>query len=273
LLRKLSLIQTKAGFELQQLGLLANPAHDILRTKNHRTTIVLLEGRVRTMNRSSLLAIFLCFPAFAFAAKNPADYPLKVHILQLNWSSHNNYRNEFKGTGRGNLWEGNLIHAFDYSYECSFRLGRTARNQPYLAKWKQPHLRLALLAPQIGKEDKYQECTLKTTVHPGVYILGQGGITEMSQEDYKDWKAKRQENSIAPGSSAVSKLSIGSTPGSAEIEVDGDFMGNTPSTLELNPGEHHIAVRKTGYTVWEKTIKLAPGEVTVNAELQQESSQ
>ena len=50
-------------------------------------------------------------------------------------------------------------------------------------------------------------------------------------------------------------------------------MGDTPSTLELNPGEHHIAVKKTGYTVWEKTIKLAPGKVSVSAELQQETSQ
>jgi hypothetical protein len=225
------------------------------------------------MNRFFLLAILLCSSLFAFASKNPADYPLKVHILQQTWASHNNYRDEFKGTGRGNVWEGDLIHAFDYTYQCSFGLRRTARNQPYLAKWKQPHLRLALLASEIGKEGKYQECTLKTTLHDGVYILGGGGITEMSQEEYKDWKAKRQENSIASGSPARSKLSIDSTPGSAEIEVDGDYMGNTPSTLELNPGEHHIAVKKTGYTIWEKTIKLAPGEVTVNADLQQEASQ
>jgi hypothetical protein len=95
----------------------------------------------------------------------------------------------------------------------------------------------------------------------------------MSQGEYKDWKAKRQENSIVPVLSAVSRLSIDSTPGSAEIEVDGDYMGNTPSTLELNPGEHHIAVKKAGYGAWEKTIKLTTGKVTVNAELQKESSQ
>jgi len=225
------------------------------------------------MNRLFLLAILLCSSFFAFASKNPADYPLKVHILQQTWASHNNYRNEFKGTGRGNIWEDDSIHAFDYSYECSFGLRRTARNQPYLAKWKQPHLRLALLASQIGKENKYQECTLKTTVHEGVYIVGGGGITEMSQADYKDWQAKRQEHPIVSTSSATSKLSVDSAPGSAEIEVDGEFMGDTPSTLELSPGEHHITVKKAGYTIWEKTIKLAPGEVTVNAQLQQESPQ
>jgi hypothetical protein len=225
------------------------------------------------MNRSSLflLAIFLCCAVLAFSSKNPADYPLKVHILQQSWASHNNYRNEFKGTGRGNVWEGDLIHAFDYSYDCSFGVRRTARNQPYIAKWKKPHLRLALLASQIGKQDKYQECILKTTVHEGVYILGRGGITEMSQAEYEDWKAKQQEYAAAPGISSLSKLSIVSTPDGAEIEVDGDYMGDTPSTLELNAGEHRIAVKKTGFRVWEKTIKLAAGEITVNAELQQES--
>jgi hypothetical protein len=226
------------------------------------------------MNRFCLLAIvLLCFPLFAFAGKAPSDYPLKVHILQQSWSSHNNYRNEFKGTGRGNVWEGDAVHAFDYSYECSFGVRRTARNQPYAAKWKKAQLRLALLAPEIGKNDKYQECTLKTTVHNGVYILGGGGISELSQENFKGWKAKREaETDQRSDVAAVSKLSISSTPDGAEIEIDGEFMGNTPSLLNLNPGEHSIAVRNTGYKSWEKHIKLAAGEIKLNAELQPDGS-
>ena len=226
------------------------------------------------MGRFSLLAVvLLCFPLFAFMRKDPSEYPLKVHILQQNWSSHNNYRNEFKGTGRGNIWEGESIYAFDYSYTCYFRLSRTARNQPYMAKWEKPHLRLALIAPQIGKENKYEGCTLKTTVHEGIYFLGGGGITEMSQQDYKEWKAKRElakagQEGGAAVPSALSRLSVASTPDSAEIEVDGEFVGNTPSVLELDPGEHNIAVKKTGYKAWEKSIKLTAGEIKLNAELE-----
>jgi len=222
------------------------------------------------MNRSYLLAtVLLCLPLFAFAGKNPSDYPLKVHILQQNWSSHNNYRNEFKGTGRGNVWEGDAVHAFDYSYECSFRVGRTARNQPYPARWKKEQLRLAVIAPEIGKNDKYQECTLKTTLHQGVYVLGGGGISELTQENYKGWKAKRDatEAVLQSDVGAVSKLSISSTPAGAEIEVDGDFMGETPSKLELAPGEHQISIKKAGYKVWQTKLKLVPGDVNLNPQL------
>ncbi|MGC2696711.1 MAG: hypothetical protein WA738_13075 [Candidatus Angelobacter sp.] len=144
------------------------------------------------MNRFFLLLVgLLSLPVIVFAGRNLADYPLKVHILQQNWFSHNLRYNEYKATGRGNIWEGDSVHAFDFTYDCSFGLTRTARNQPYLAKWKKPQFRLELLASQIGKNDKYKECELKTSIRQGVYVLGGGGISEMTQADYKTWKAKR----------------------------------------------------------------------------------
>jgi PEGA domain len=221
-----------------------------------------------------LIAASLSLPPLVFAGKNPADYPLKLHILQQNWSSHNVRYNEYKGTGRGNIWEGDSVHAFEFTYDCSFGLTRTARNEPYAAKWKKPQQRLALLAAQIGRNDKYQECELKTTVHAGVYILGARGISEMSQEDYKEWKAKRAGAGAQPETAtplSASKVSVASTPESAEIEVDGEFMGSTPSVLELDPGEHNIAVRKAGYKAWERKLKVTAGEIKVNAELEAES--
>lgn len=222
------------------------------------------------MRRFSLLAaVLICLSLSAIAGKNPADYPLKVHILQQAWGSHNLRYNEYRATGRGNIWDGEAVHAFDFSYDCSFGVRRTARNQPYLAKWKKPNERLALLAFDIGKTDKYHECDLKTTVHPGVYILNDGGITEMSQANYKEWKAKRSGQSEAV---AVSRLSVASMPDSAEIEIDGEFMGNTPSVLDLDPGEHTVTVRKAGYAPWERKIKLAAGDVKVNAELEQQGT-
>jgi len=221
------------------------------------------------MKRFSLLAaVLICLSLSAFAGKNPADYPLKVHILQQAWGSHNLRYNEYHATGRGNIWEGEAVHAFDFSYDCSFGVRRTARNQPYLGKWKKPNERLALLAFDIGKHDKYHECDLKTTVHPGVYILNDGGITEMSQADYKAWKATHSPQAAAP--SGVSHLSVASKPDSAEIEIDGEFMGNTPSVLDVDPGEHTVTVRKAGYVPWERKIKLAAGDVKVNAELEQQ---
>src|SRR5208283_3281660 len=56
------------------------------------------------------------------------------------------------------------------------------------------------------------------------------------------------------------KLAIDSTPGAADIEVDGNFMGNTPSAIELSPGQHTIIVSKNGYQSWQRKIMLAPGD-------------
>ncbi|HKT49305.1 MAG TPA: PEGA domain-containing protein [Candidatus Angelobacter sp.] len=224
------------------------------------------------MKRFSFVAAVLAvFSLGAFAGKNPANYPLKVHILQQAWGSHNVRYSEYRATGRGNIWNGDDVHAFDFSYDCSFGVRRTARNQPYPGKWKKPDQRLALLAFDIGKPEKYHECDLKTTVHPGVYIMSAGGITEMSQAEYKEWKSKRSAQPDT-ASSAVSRLSVASTPDSAEIEIDGEFMGNTPSVLDLDPGEHTVTVRKAGYAPWERKMKLAAGDVKLNAELEQQAT-
>jgi hypothetical protein len=229
------------------------------------------------MNRiPALILLLLAAPLLLFAGKDPANYPLKVHILQQPWASHNLRFNDHRGTGRGNIWEGDSIHAFEFTYECGFPLQRTARNQPYMGKWNKPQLRLTILAPKIGNNGKYLECVMKTTVHPGVYLLGGGGITELSQEEFKEWREKREAAralSSAQGTPVSALVSVVSVPDGADIEVDGEFMGNTPSVFELDPGDHQITVAKTGYKAWEKRLKLTAGEVKLKAELQPDSSQ
>jgi len=227
------------------------------------------------MKQSSWFAIVLLWLASSvFAGKDPANYPLKVHILQQMWASHIPRYSEYRATGRGNIWDGDSVHGFDFTYDCGFGLQRTARNDPYLAKWKKPQHSLAILAREIGKTDKYRECEMKTTVHDGVYFLTNGGFTEMSQAEYSEWKAKRdaaKADQAKANPAAISRVSVTSAPDGGEIEIDGEFMGNTPSMLEVAPGEHSITVRKQGYKPWEKKMKLAPGEIKLNAELEQEA--
>src|SRR5713226_6756722 len=81
--------------------------------------------------------------------------------------------------------------------------------------------------------------------------------------------AKFQPNP-SPGAAgqANSKLSISSIPDGADIEVDGSFVGNTPSVIELASGEHSIIAKKSGYKTWERKIKIGGGEVRINAELE-----
>lgn len=64
------------------------------------------------------------------------------------------------------------------------------------------------------------------------------------------------------------EVAIASTPAGADIEVDGAFVGSTPSTITVTTGDHTITVKKTGFAPWERTIKVNSGKVQISAELQ-----
>jgi len=66
---------------------------------------------------------------------------------------------------------------------------------------------------------------------------------------------------------------IDSTPSGADIEIDGEFVGNTPSTTTVVPGRHKIVVKKKGYADWGKTMNVTGGTIHLNAELEQVQSQ
>jgi len=60
-----------------------------------------------------------------------------------------------------------------------------------------------------------------------------------------------------------------STPGGAEITVDGRYVGSTPSTLSLSVGMHAVEVSLPGFVPWERQLTVSAGsELTVNAVLQ-----
>ena len=75
--------------------------------------------------------------------------------------------------------------------------------------------------------------------------------------------------SVSAATSATSAVTIKSTPDGADITVDDKFVGTTPSTIQLVPGEHKIAVSKSGFKTWERTMTVNPnGSVNLNAELE-----
>src|ERR1700683_2698500 len=63
-------------------------------------------------------------------------------------------------------------------------------------------------------------------------------------------------------------IEITSVPAGADAELDGSFIGNTPSTIGVSPGDHTISVKKKGYKTWERKIKVSSGKVNVFAELE-----
>jgi len=81
-------------------------------------------------------------------------------------------------------------------------------------------------------------------------------------------------SSPTPAAPVTGKLSIVSIPDGADIEVDGSFVGNTPSDVQLPEGEHTVSVKKAGFKDWEKKLKVTGGSnVHLNAELEKAASQ
>ena len=66
----------------------------------------------------------------------------------------------------------------------------------------------------------------------------------------------------------VAKVSITSSPDGADIEIDGSFVGNTPSIAEIAPGEHSISVTKSGFKPWGRKVKVVGGDIRINAEME-----
>jgi len=74
----------------------------------------------------------------------------------------------------------------------------------------------------------------------------------------------------SPGQSSApvpSTVAVSSTPTGADIFVDEDFVGNTPSTINVTAGRHVITVKKSGFQSWARVVNFTGGLITLNAEL------
>jgi hypothetical protein len=87
----------------------------------------------------------------------------------------------------------------------------------------------------------------------------------------------QQTASASPGilAQAVSdaELTITSSPAGADIELDGNFVGSTPSTIGASPGDHVILIRKNGFKPWERKLKISTGKVGITTDLEAEAAQ
>ena len=103
-----------------------------------------------------------------------------------------------------------------------------------------------------------------TIVSHSTYSLG-GSVQDACDAITKHWTehgkelraalASKTDSAPATGAAAaapemrasIPKVSVESTPGGADIEVDGNFVGSTPSAIELTAGDHVIVVKKSGF--------------------------
>ena len=77
---------------------------------------------------------------------------------------------------------------------------------------------------------------------------------------------------VVPASASATQatVQIDSNPTGADIEVDGAFTGNTPSSVGMSAGEHAIKITKAGYQAWERKVRISNGSVKITAELEKQ---
>ncbi|MFB3922510.1 MAG: PEGA domain-containing protein [Terriglobia bacterium] len=80
------------------------------------------------------------------------------------------------------------------------------------------------------------------------------------------------EEDTSEADEELSTVIVKSTPPGGEVTLNGRFMGSTPSTLQLKPGDHTIVIEKEGFIVWKRTLTVRPGGI-VNVDARLESAQ
>jgi hypothetical protein len=81
------------------------------------------------------------------------------------------------------------------------------------------------------------------------------------------------KSSPGQSSAVTSAVRVNSTLPGADIFVDEDFVGNTPSTINVTTGKHVITVKKPGFQDWVRVVNFSGGLITLNAELETEPSE
>jgi hypothetical protein len=113
---------------------------------------------------------------------------------------------------------------------------------------------------------KGKDITIAKGTEITVYVNGDISV-DMSKLNNLS-RGNAPQNPVSAVSSNAS-LTINSSPGSADVEINGKYVGSTPSTFSLPAGDHSISIKKNGFVTWERTISLsAGGNITINAELE-----
>ena len=99
-------------------------------------------------------------------------------------------------------------------------------------------------------------------------MLGKAGVDETAATTAPAAVAAAPVAAAEPPKNTNVTLSIRSTPEAADIEIDGSFVGNTPSAIDLAMGEHTVVISKKGFEPWKRTIKLSSGDIKLTAELE-----
>ncbi len=131
-------------------------------------------------------------------SKNPADYPLRIHIFgrsETNWYRFHNVEDS-RGEGRANLFENNEVHGVDFVFDCSQKLKDSFGYETYPAKWKKPNKELVVLLPVFGETGKYFTCDLNTDMKDYAYFRHNGNLESEPAAEFEAWMVRHDYDPV-----------------------------------------------------------------------------
>jgi len=95
--------------------------------------------------------------------------------------------------------------------------------------------------------------------------------TSQPQQQNQPQQIGQSQGQAQPPQPADVSVTIQSEPAGADIEIDGNYEGNTPTQTMLTPGEYVLRVARPGFKPWERRVMIKVGSAkTFNAILEQE---
>ncbi len=111
--------------------------------------------RVSKWMAATLLVVGMMSTMMVAESKDPADYPLRLHIFGRSQTSFYYSRarslDETQGDGRANLYENGEARGLDFNYQCSYKVRASFGYETYPARWKKQGKTLVVLMPMFGQ--------------------------------------------------------------------------------------------------------------------------
>jgi hypothetical protein len=85
------------------------------------------------------------------------------------------------------------------------------------------------------------------------------GDTPLDPAKFAASSTSSQPSAAISTTSELTPVLIKSSPDGADITIDGKFVGSTPSSVQLKPGEHTIMIEKAGFKSWQRTMTVTAG--------------
>jgi hypothetical protein len=128
-------------------------------------------------------------PRVVAESKNPADYPLRLHIFGRSQTTFYHWRSadEAQGDGRANLFENGEARGVDFNYRCDYKLRPSFGYETYPARWKKQGKQLVVLLPVFGQAGRFFTCDFNADVKDFAYAQGKEGLHSEPVPQYKLW--------------------------------------------------------------------------------------